>query len=557
MRAVLQVMLPCVFLLLFLPTLPFAGNKPSATIPLTTAERDWLQAHPVIRLAPDPEFRPIEYFNKNGQYEGAAADHVRLLEKKLGIRFAIVQLRNWDEVMEKFRSHDIDLLGAVAATPARRQFMLFSDTLVEVPGGIFARKGSDRILSIADLKEMRVAVVSNYMAHDYLRSQHPEIRLEVVPDVASGLSKVSLGEVDAYVENMANATYYLQTGGITNLRLAGYTSFPYQWGIGIRSDWPELQGILNKGLAAITKEERQAIINQWIYVEGQPWKPSGKTILTGLAIAAIALLAGILARNYSLRHEIARRVLAEEQVRQLNVALEQRVAERTAELEQSNRDLESFSYSVSHDLRAPLRLIGTSAAILQDDYSGSFDEEGERLLQILTRNTRKMELLIDDLLLFSRVRTQDLKISSIDMTALAREVFEELSASEGEYAVSCTIPQLIPALGEPGMIRQVLVNLLANAIKFSDRREDPRIEVGCIAGEQATVYYVKDNGIGFDMQYAERLFEVFSRLNASHEFEGTGIGLAIVKRVIDKHGGKVWAEGKEGEGATFYFSLPN
>jgi len=107
------------------------------------------------------------------------------------------------------------------------------------------------------------------------------------------------------------------------------------------------------------------------------------------------------------------------------------------------------------------------------------------------------------------------------------------------------------------MIRQVLVNLLANAIKFSDRREDPRIEVGCIAGEQATVYYVKDNGIGFDMQYAERLFEVFSRLNASHEFEGTGIGLAIVKRVIDKHGGKVWAEGKEGEGATFFFSLPN
>jgi signal transduction histidine kinase len=404
---------------------------------------------------------------------------------------------------------------------------------------------------------MRVAVVSNYMAHDYLRSQHPEIRLEVVPDVASGLSKVSLGEVDAYVENMANATYYLQTGGITNLRLAGYTSFPYQWGIGIRSDWPELQGILNKGLAAITKEERQAIINQWIYLEGQPWKPSGKFILTGLAFAALALLSGILARNYSLRHEIARRILAEEQVRELNVALEQRVAERTAELEQSNRDLESFSYSVSHDLRGPLRLIGTSAAILLDDYSGSFDEEGERLLQILTRNTRKMELLIDDLLLFSRVRTQDMKNSSIDMTALAREVFEELSAPEGKCAVSCTIPQLIPALGEPGMIRQVLVNLLANAIKFSVRREDPRIEVGCIAGEKATVYYVKDNGIGFDMQYAERLFEVFSRLNASQEYEGTGIGLAIVKRVIQKHGGKVWAEGKEGEGATFFFSLPN
>ncbi|HEU0265688.1 MAG TPA: transporter substrate-binding domain-containing protein, partial [Geobacterales bacterium] len=267
------------------------AHQESPRLPqLTKAEKEWLSHHPVIRLAPDPEFRPIEFFDPQGKYDGVAADHIRLLEQKLGIRFTIVRLSNWDQVMEQFQKHDVDLIGAIAPTPRRQQMMRFTAPLLTVPGGIFVRAGSDQTLTLADLKGMRVAVVSNYMAHDYLKNEHPDILLDVVPDTATGLNRVSLGVDDAYVENLATAVYYLQRQGISNLRLAGQTDFPYSWAMGVRSDWPELQGVLNKGLLAISEDERQKILNRWIYVAEVEWRPSHLQI----SLAVAALLATLL-----------------------------------------------------------------------------------------------------------------------------------------------------------------------------------------------------------------------------------------------------------------------
>jgi signal transduction histidine kinase len=243
-------------------------------------------------------------------------------------------------------------------------------------------------------------------------------------------------------------------------------------------------------------------------------------------------------------------------VNQLNAELEQRVLQRTAQLEAANRELETFSYSVSHDLRTPLRAIDGFSRILLDDYAGKLDDEGKRLLNVVRNNTSRMGQLIDDILQFSRNSRLEMTFSEIDMEKLAHEVVEELQPAIAKGKLQLEIEPIPPATGDQAMMHQVFVNLLSNAIKFSRSREPAIIKVGGSIKDDEAVYFVRDNGAGFDMQYADKLFGVFQRLHSINEFEGTGIGLAIVQRIITRHGGRVWAEGKINEGATIYFALP-
>lgn len=248
---------------------------------------------------------------------------------------------------------------------------------------------------------------------------------------------------------------------------------------------------------------------------------------------------------------------AQEEIHQLNASLEARVTDRTAQLEAANADLESFSYSVSHDLRAPLRAIDGFAAILREDYAPRLDAEGQRLFQVVSKNAQKMGQLIDDVLAFSRAGRNELQVTRLDMNALVRNVWQELESQRQGRAVELRLADLPAACGDPVAVRQIWQNLLGNAVKFTRERTPAVIEVGGEAGATENVYYVKDNGAGFDPAYVAKLFNMFQRLHGAAEFEGTGVGLAIVKRYIVKHGGRVWADGQPGAGATFWFSLPS
>jgi len=237
--------------------------------------------------------------------------------------------------------------------------------------------------------------------------------------------------------------------------------------------------------------------------------------------------------------------------------LEQRVRERTAALEASNQEHESFTYTVSHDLRAPLRAIDGFSRILMKESAAKLDEEGRRVLQVIRKNTQTMGQLIDDLLAFSRLGRQTITLSDLDLTSMGQDVYEEIVSAVPGRAITFDLKTLPPVRGDKALMRQVVFNLLANAVKFTGPRTDARIEFGGWVEGKENIYFVKDNGAGFDMQYIDKLFGVFQRLHGMEEFEGTGVGLAIVRRTILKHGGRVWAEGKINEGATFYFSLPN
>ncbi len=238
-------------------------------------------------------------------------------------------------------------------------------------------------------------------------------------------------------------------------------------------------------------------------------------------------------------------------------ALNLDLQKKNVELENANKELDAFCYSVSHDLRSPLRAIEGFSRILQEDYGEKIDEEGNRLLSVIVGSTDKMNQLIDSLLVLSRLGKKDITKKEVDINEVVRQAIEELKAVSKNGMPDIGVGELPSALGEVSLLRQVFINLISNAIKYSAKKEKPQIEIGSRSEDGADIYYIKDNGVGFNMEYKNKLFGVFQRLHDEHEYEGVGIGLAIVQRIVLRHGGRIWAEGEIGKGATFYFSLPS
>jgi two-component system, sensor histidine kinase and response regulator len=300
--------------------------------------------------------------------------------------------------------------------------------------------------------------------------------------------------------------------------------------------------------ASAEKKERQSIIQG--FEEGAvDYLP--KPLDPELTKAKVSVLLKIRLQNRQLQEKNLALQQADERISLLNVDLQKNLRQ----LEAANKELESFSYSVSHDLRSPIRAMLGYARIVEEEQTGKLNDAAGRALKIIQDNAQKMNRMIDDLLAFSKLGRQTLQHLYVDMGALVRTVLTDLR-QRLPYQPEIVVHDLLPAHADTALLAHVWTNLISNAMKYSSKATQPHIEIGAQAGDNEVQYYVKDNGAGFDMKYADKLFQVFQRLHKPADFEGTGVGLAIVQRIIARHGGRIWAEAKVNEGATFHFTLP-
>jgi hypothetical protein len=321
----------------------------------------------------------------------------------------------------------------------------------------------------------------------------------------------------------------------------------------------------NPRLLKSGKQDETVYRNLWQTISsGQVWsgelinrRKDGSLYTEEMTITPVRSADGTIARYIAIKQDVSERKRAEEEILKLNAELEQRVHDRTAQLEEANRELEAFSYSVSHDLRAPLRHIAGFADLLAKTAGPGLPGKSRHYLEEILDSAGQMGRLIDDLLLFSRMGRAEMRLQPVDLEQLVEDAKKQLEPENTGRDIRWKQSALLEVQGDRALLRQVMLNLLSNALKYTRPRRPAEIEIGCDGGSlEETVVFVRDNGVGFDMKYADKLFGVFQRLHLDEEFEGTGIGLASVRRIIARHGGRTWAEGKLNAGATFYFSLP-
>jgi PAS domain S-box-containing protein len=310
--------------------------------------------------------------------------------------------------------------------------------------------------------------------------------------------------------------------------------------------------LLPEETTILAKIKRGEVVDHY---ETERIRKDGRLIHVSITVSPVKDSAGNIVGASKVARDVTQAKMAEAEIKALNENLEKKIAERTEQLQAANKELESFSYSVAHDLRSPLRAVHGYTTMLNEDYGNLLDAEGNRLLNELANNAQKMAALIDDLLAFSKLGRKEMKARQINMDDLVNTCLNEINTAQPNKANIIT-GALLPVFGDASLMKHVLVNLISNAVKYSSKAEKPVIEIMSADQNDAITYYVKDNGVGFDMAFAGKLFGVFQRLHAEEDFEGTGVGLAIAQRIIYRHGGKIWAESKESEGATFFFSLP-
>lgn len=508
----------------------------------------------------DGDYPPYEFLDANGQPAGLNVDLTRAIAAHAGLEVDI-RLGPWGEIRKGLEKGEIDLVQGMFYSAERDATYDFSPPYAVVAHAIAVRKESPLPSDLSSLSGKKVLVMAGDLMEDLARSLGLGPGLVAVPSQEEALRRLSAGEADAALVARVPALFWIRQHGWRNLRLGEAPVLSAEYGYAALPRNGGLLSVFAEGLTAIEKTgEYRAIRTRWLgpYEERGALRAAAKYVVAIVA-PLLTLLAGAALWSRSLRRQVVartRELAAEaEKVRALAAELEGRVQERTAALETAVREMEAFSYSVAHDLRAPIRAIDGFSAMLEEDHAAGMGPEAAHLVARVRAGANRMGRLIDDLLAFSRATRAALARGPINMTGLARRAVAGQAREAAEGGVEVRAGELPSASGDDALVGVVFDNLLSNAIKFSAGRPGALVEIGAEERDGVVEYFVRDNGIGFDPRYASKLFEVFERLHRSDEFAGTGIGLALVRRIVEKHGGRVRAEGEPGRGATFSFTL--
>lgn len=548
---------------------------------------------PSIRVGSELEFPPYAFVDKEGSAAGFSIDLIKAVADVMDLSITI-STGPWDTVWNELVAGRLDMLPLVAKLPERAKLVDFSVPHTETFDAFFVRKGDRAIPDINTAMGKEIVVMRSDAAHHELLERNFQGRLITVETIPDGLALVASGQHDAFLCSKLIGILEIKEHGIRGL-VSGppIPDYKRSFSFAVKKGNAELLEKLNQGLLIIkTNGEYERIYEKWL-AGADPWWKLKKYLLPALVFIMVAVLAvgawvvmlqflvkkrtreldernemlrqareGLeervaqrteeLARaNVALQNEIKERKQAGEEIRRLNAELNRKVAE----LEYAMGELDAFTYSASHDLRAPLRHIDSFSSCLQEDYQDRLDDEGKDFLARIRTAAQRMEQLIDDLLGLSRVSRNAMNRKRLNLSNLVQKIADDFIASEPERKVAFIIEKEVFAEGDEGLLVIALHNLLGNAWKFTSKKEEARIEFGTIVRDNECIYYVKDDGAGFDMAYVDKLFKPFQRLHSSGDFTGTGIGLATIQRIIQRHGGRVWAQGEMGRGATFYFTL--
>ncbi len=589
----------CCLLLLFIAGLNIDLSAwPDEEVTPPYSEKD------TITIASDPDYPPFCLVNEDGKADGFSIDLFRSAAEAVGLHVNI-KIGIWNRIKTDLAAGKIDALPLVGRTPEREELFDFTMPYLSLHGGVFVRKGTKGTGFVKDLENKEIVVMKGDNAEEFVRRANISNKIYTTNTFEEAFKELAAGRYDAVITQRITGLHLIEELGLISIEVLDIQlrQFRQDFCFAVREGDRQLLDRLNEGLSiVIANDTYEELHHKWfgpkIKEELSPRDVLRIVFYTILPFSLITAFLYILIlrrqvrkRTKTLNEEIKERKKTEAELTELKNKLEEQIVTRTAQLKEqlekiddrnkamlymvedlnqitreleeqkqklelSNRELEAFSYSVSHDLRSPLRAINGFSGFLLEEYGPRLDQEGIRYINTIRQNTTKMDRFITDLLNYSRLSRTDIKRMDVDMAAVAASVYDEIANNRKKNDFEIRVGSLPPAFCDLSLIKIVWQNLLSNALKYSARSKIKKVEVGYEKKDDRIIYHVRDHGAGFDDKYNHKLFEVFQRLHKDEEYTGSGVGLAIVKRIINRHGGEVWAEGKTNEGACFYFSLP-
>ncbi len=520
------------------------SDKTTGTLLLSPSEEIWVKNHPTIRVGMSPVIPPLK-FTDQGVVKGIEPDYLDLLSEYTGIHFEYV-IEDFSTMDARVKSGDIDMFISFYI-PERLAYMTFTEPMMDFKQVIVTRSDGPFMSGLGALKGQRIATIKGVKLYEKLLNPYPEIEVVQVANSEETFKAVAEFRADALIARTYTAGYIMQH--YPNLKIAGIAEFPpdpYRYAV--RQDYPELVAILNKAIAAIPRDQHDAIVQKWFNVRIE-YRPNWTQVLQWtLAVCSVftVLLVLTLFWNRRLSKEIDRRKIAEEKNRLY-----------TEELARSNVDLQQFAYVASHDLQEPLRMISSYLQLIERRYKDKLDADVNTFIDYAVDGATRLQALIAGLLEFSRVKTHGQDFAPVAIKELLRGVCRDLQSLIQETGAEVRFGGMPVIQGDEAQITRLFQNLLQNSIKFRKKDIPPVIEIGAEETDVGQVFSIRDNGIGIEGQYFERIFTIFQRLHSREEYPGTGIGLSICKRIVERHGGRIWLESSVGNGSTFYFSIPS